>query len=50
MKKKLLLIVVIFVLTIIVSALIFGPAIAKGYINKNGKELIGRTYILKRSG
>ncbi len=48
MKKKLLLIVVIFVLTIIVSALIFGPAIAKGYINKNGKELIGRNLHLEK--
>jgi hypothetical protein len=48
MKKKLLLIVVTFVLSVIVTAMIFGPVIAKGYINKNGKELIGRNIHLEK--
>ena len=36
------------ILTMIVAAMILGPVIARKYINKNGKELIGRKVNLEK--
>ena len=48
MKKKLLKIIVTIILAVIVSAMIFTPLLARWYINKNGKELIGRNINLEK--
>ena len=48
MKKKILIIAVTIFILLIVSAMIFGPLIARHYINKNGKELTGRVLNLEK--
>jgi hypothetical protein len=48
MKRKLLIAIAAILLAIIVLAMIFTPYIARSYINKNGKELIGRNINLEK--
>lgn len=48
MKKRIIGIVLLILLAIIVSGMIFGPFIARIYVNNNGKELIGRTLTIEK--
>ena len=48
MKKKFFIIIVTIILAVILSALIFAPGIARRYIIRNGKELIGRNISLEK--
>jgi len=48
MKKKIIRAVIAIVLVFLVSVMVFAPLIARHYINKNGKELTGRTINLKK--
>jgi len=48
MKRKLLIVASTIILTVIVSAMIFTPYVARWYINKNGIELIGRNMNIEK--
>jgi len=48
MKKKIILTIITIIVIILVSVIVFSPLIARLYINKNGKELTGRTINLKK--
>jgi hypothetical protein len=48
MKKKILAVSLTLLLALIVSTMIFAPLVARKYINKHGKELVGRTVSLKK--
>ena len=48
MKRKLLIAALAIILMLIVSIMIFTPPVARWYINKHGKELIGRNINLEK--
>ena len=48
MKKKILILVTGIILALIILAMILTPPVARWYINKNGKELVGRRILLDK--
>ncbi len=48
MIKKALIITAIILLTLLISVMVMGPFIARKYVNKNGRELVGRNISLDK--